>query len=79
MGDAILTADFLEELADKIRNSGHRTSFQEKRNENERTEYSRYNRHGVGSKLLALKQAADWNGPGRKKRSSTFNQYHNGQ
>lgn len=26
--------------------------------------------HSVGSKLMALKQAADWNGPGRKRRQT---------
>jgi hypothetical protein len=28
--------------------------------------------HKVGSKLVALKQASDWSGPGRKRRQSTI-------
>jgi len=67
LNNSMLTLEVLEELADRIRTS---VQFNPENKRNENTEYARYGRHGVGSKLLALKQAADWNGPGRKKRST---------
>jgi len=69
LSNAALTVDVLEELAERIRSSASST-YEGKRSENENMEYSRKGRHGVGSKLLALKQAADWNGLGRKKREA---------
>lgn len=63
-----LTLAVLEELIDDIKS--HNSISAHKR----RIDAGYGSRYGVassvGSKLMALKQAADWNGPGRKRRDA---------
>lgn len=66
--DQLLTIQVLEDLVAKLRS--------ELPNDVNKRQFdggygSRYvAAHSVGSKLMALKQAADWNSPGKKRRST---------
>lgn len=64
LSDPDLTVAVLEELIDFVSkgNNLHKRGLDMGYNNRYRVASS------VGSKLMALKQAADWNGPGRKRR-----------
>lgn len=70
ISDPWLTIAVLEQLINSIQEDLQKTEQLDKRNFD--VGYgNRYGvAHSVGSKLMALKQAADWNGPGRKRRSA---------
>lgn len=67
MANPVVTLQALEELTALLR-SELSNEVENKRNFDGGYGSRYVAAHSVGSKLMALKQAADWNGPGRKKR-----------
>ncbi|KAK2190497.1 hypothetical protein NP493_78g04031 [Ridgeia piscesae] len=67
LDDPLLTLALLEKLIDDIEMQPMARAVKRRYDAGYGGRYGAASR--VGAKLMALKQAADWNGPGRKRRS----------